>query len=182
MEPEATSAVPIPCSRASRLHLSWGPGNSLLACPVELKSSEASAGSLTAFQTISSVRWCVLQLIDVSHSSYTPLMYVSLQASANIVACCRGALPASSRRVAYDSLPAFKALHTSKQDGAHLDFPTSHAIRHSPTVPRTNRWLVLDKPQVVIRRACKCTGDQLMTLQQIQDYANSISAVIAPQG
>ncbi|CAL5224153.1 g6790 [Coccomyxa viridis] len=110
MGEEGTPAVPIPCSRTSRLYLSWGPGTSLLACPAELNASEGSAGPSTSFQTISSIRW--------------------------------GPLPASSRRVAYDSLPAYKALQTSRQ-------------QH---------------------------GAQLATLQQIGEYADSISAVISPQG
>ncbi|CAK0785353.1 hypothetical protein CVIRNUC_008560 [Coccomyxa viridis] len=109
MDDAVAPITQIPCATGHRLQISWGPGNSLLACPLETETSQGSAGHAETPQTISSIRW--------------------------------GVLPASSRRVAYDCLPAFKALQTSMQHGG------------SPP-----------------------------SLQQLQQYASSISGVIAPQG
>ena len=47
-------AVPIPSAEGCHLRISWGSGNSLVACPID---TEASGGASGAPQTISSIRW-----------------------------------------------------------------------------------------------------------------------------
>lgn len=57
------------------------------------------------------------------------LLHSRWMSSLTVNALYRGALPASSRRIAYDSLPAFKALQTSMQHGMILELQSSCYIK-----------------------------------------------------
>lgn len=112
----------VPCAKGRRLHISWGTGDQLLLSPIA-GAQGASKEEHEPVQTTSTVKWYEISklksyMVPIGFGVHRDKTSTFIRGRHDID--CRNTLAASERRVAYDSLPSFQALHTKRHAGEAL--------------------------------------------------------------